>query len=135
MRGRYEISATVPQDPLYRDDGQTNVVLDFVGVNFSCANDGFNQRQSPGLLRLQLRVNEGEEDTPSGKLLKELQKLRRLQKRSAHIYLGDDAPIANLSETPVRGVGEIWPQRDFKTGQGYRSMIVVVERDKVEQEP
>lgn len=131
LSGRYEVIATVPQDPLYHDDGQTNVVLDFVGVDLSCASDLFNQRQSPNLLHLQLRINEGEENTPSGKLLDELQKLQRLQRRSNRIY-GDEVPIADLSGIPVREIGEIWSQGDFQTGQKYRSMIVVVERDKVE---
>ena len=120
LSGRYEVSATVPKDPLYRDrdNGQTTVVLDFEGVDLSCACNDYYQSKFPGLLHLLLRVNEDQEDASSGKLLTELEKLQ----------------LADLNNIPIRHIDEVFSQRDFNTGLRYRTTVITVKRDAVTQE-
>ena len=78
------------------------------------------------------RIYEGEEDTPQAKLLVELQKLQRLQRRSSRIY-DDDASIVSLDGTPIRGIdlSSSIPQRDLPTGKKYTPFIVIAKRESV----
>lgn len=133
LSGRLEIPAIVSSRTLGSEDGKVLLVLDFEGVVFSCASEGYYQSKFPKLLHLLLRVNEDQEDDPSGKLFNELEKLQCLQKRSHHIF-GDDVPIDDLNNIPIKYIDEVFSQRDFNTGLRYKTTVITVERDAVTQE-
>lgn len=134
LSGQYKVPTMVASRSLGSKDGQTTLVLDFEGVNLSCASSPDDQRKSPDLIRLQLRVNEGDELTPAGKLLSELERFNALQRRRFAVY-GEQDPVADLSASPVRDIGEVWSQRDFRTGQRYKILVFEVVRTSLLQEP